>query len=557
MFGNKQFKSGHQDTAFLLSTTALLLTACSGGGGDDNGSNAGTGNAGFFQTEEFQNSDALEQINAAEGYARIPGEVGGDGVRVAVIDDGIDAGHFDLDGNVVADIFFPGQTPADFPGDVPNGHGTSVGGIIAAERNGRGIHGVAFEASLVSIDALSFDPGSTTSEEVLADQFVNIATGIRIASGLIDVPGVNGEADIINMSLGLTASQIGSDPELNAAVASVGEAMDDAASQGKIIVVSTGNEAEAEPGFPAAFVTRGPVEGLGIAVGSIDANNNQSGFSNDCGSAAQFCMVAPGEDVDTTAVDDEFREATGTSFSAPLVAGSAAVIKGAFPGINNREVVNRLLTTAQDLGDTGVDSTYGHGALDLEAALAPVGQLSLSLTNSINGEEAGFSSSQISLNSGLALNGDAEALLERAIVLDEQNFPFAVDLGRRIDQRSRTTGLESFIGADRNLTSVQTNDFGRVALAFDQDEATIDPYRAEFEESDVRLHKEADDPRLQFHSQASNKLNLFMSLNETSTTDLGIGRALADDQGYILSAECFSRSLRSIGRAAIWRRCCL
>lgn len=539
MFGIGQRSSCNSCRMFLLGTTAITLTACSGGGGRNSDDNPGAGNAGFFQTQEFQNSDALQQINAAEGYALISGEVGGDGVRVAIIDDGIDASHFDLDDNIVANLLFPGQTPADFPGDTPNGHGTAVGGVIAAERNGQGIHGVAFDAQLVSIDALSFDPGSTTSFEILTDQFVNIASGIRIASGLTGVADVDAEADIINMSLGLSIDAISGDDELTDAVIDVGLAMQQAADEDKILVVSLGNDGSAFPSFPAAFVGTGSVAGLGIAVGSIDASNNQSGFSNDCGSVAEFCMVAPGENVDTTDVDDGFRRASGTSFSAPLVAGSAAVIKGAFPGVSNREVVNRLLTTAEDLGTPGVDTVFGHGALDLEAALTPVGQLSVSLTNSVNGEEVGFSSSQISLNSGLALNGDAGALLESAMALDEQNFPFAVDLSESIDQRDRTTGLEGFIGADRNLTSIQTTDKSSVALSFDEDQATIDPYRAEFAESDTSLHEETDEPRLQFQSQASDKINVFMSFNETSTTDLGLGRALYNDQGMFFQQSAF------------------
>lgn len=537
-----QFLRRRTSAAFLLGSTALSLAACagggSGGGGGGGGGGGTAGNVASFQTDEFLASQALQQINAAEGYARITGDVGGDDVTVAIIDDGIDAGHFDLDQQIVADILFPGQTPADTQGLGPNGHGTGVGGVIAAERNGQGIHGVAFDANLVSIDALSFDPAST-GFDVLTDQFVNIATSVRIAAGLIDVAGVDGEADIINMSLGLDVDTITGDDALTDAVVDTGDAMAEAAGEGKIIVVSLGNDGQTSPSFPAGFVADADIAGLGIAVGSIDANDNQSGFSNDCGFVAEFCMVAPGENVDTTLIDDQFGQVNGTSFSAPLVAGSAAVVKAAFPGIGNRDVVNRLLTTADDLGAAGTDAVFGRGALDLEAALAPVGQLGVSLSTSIDGDEAAFSSSQISLDSSLALNGDAEALLGRAVALDEQNFPFGIDLRRNVDRRSRTTGLNGFIAADRNLTSVQTTDYGSVTLAFNQDQSTIDPYRAEFEESDVGLREEADDPRVRFQSEASERLDLFMSLNATSATDLGLTRALAEAQGTFFQQSAF------------------
>ncbi len=523
---------------FLLGTSALTLTACSSVSFDDGGeeTNPGAGDPAFFETREFLTSEALQQINAAEGYARIPGTVGGDDVRVAVLDDGVDVDHVDLDDNIVADLIIGGLVEIDNEEDEglgPNGHGTAVAGVIAGERNGIGSHGVAFDADIVSIDVFAV-PADTTNP--LADLFLTIESGILAAAGF---DSRNAEADIINMSLGLTEAQITSDPELIDAVERVGEAMDIAADEGKIIVIAAGNAAESEPEFPGAFVTRDAVAGLGIVVGSLDADGSFSIFSNFCGSAAEFCLFAPGRDVDSTLINDRFGEVSGTSFAAPLVAGSAAVVKAAFPGINNREVVSRLLTTAEDLGAPGIDVVFGRGALDLEAALAPVGRLSLSLSNSIDGPEAAFSSSQISLDSSLALGNDAEALLQNAVTLDEQNFPFAVDLGQNLDRRSRVTGLDSFIAADRHLSSVQKTKFGSVALAFAEDQSEVDPHRAEFEKSDVRLNKQADEPRIRFQSEASERLDLFMSLNETSTTDLGIGRALAKEEGAFFQQSAF------------------
>ena len=535
MSGTRHILHRRAHLAFLLGSTALTLAACGGGGGGEE-TNPGVGNPAFFETQEFLTSEALQQINAAEGYARIPGVVGGDGVRAAILDDGIDANHVDLDDNIVADLIISNRIEIDNDEDVglgPNGHGTAVAGVIAGEKNGIGSHGVAFDADIVSIDVFAI-PANTTNP--IADLFLSIEAGILEAAGFGNPAA---EADIINMSLGLTGAQIATNPGLVNAVARVGDAMDAAARRNKIIVIAAGNSAENDPEFPGAFVTRGPVAGLGIVVGSLDRDGSFSSFSNFCGSAAQFCLFAPGRDVDSTLINNRFGEVSGTSFAAPLVAGSAAVVKAAFPGITNREVVNRLLTTAEDLGAPGTDAIFGRGALDLEAALAPVGQLSLSLTNSINGEEVSVTTSQISLDSSLALSGDAYVLLEKAITLDEQNFPFAVDLRQNLDRRSRITGLDGFIAANRNLTSVQTTEYGSVSLAFDEDQGTIDPYRAEFEQSDVSVREESDDPRIRFRSEAGERLDLFMSLNETSTTDLGIGRALAKEEGAFFQQSAF------------------
>ena len=533
-------------TAVLLGSTALALTACGGGGGGGGGggspSNPNLGNAGAFQTAEFNTSQALAQINTSQGYARIPGDVGGDGVTVAVIDDGIDPTHVDLDdGRVIADLGaadlgFVGQQEIDNEIDPsgPDGHGTGVAGVIAGEKNGVGVHGVAFDARIVSIDVFSRRQVSNDGTDPANDIPRNVAAAIR-AGGGVSGPAI-AEADIMNLSLSL--GNDGSAGRLSA-LAEVEDATRAAAANGKIVVFSTGNDAEAEPNLPARFVDNTGIAGLAIAVGSVNANDNISFFSNACGVRAEFCMVAPGEAVDAPTLGDGFAEENGTSYSAPLVAGSAAVIKAAFPGIGSRDIVNRLFTTAVDLGAVGTDPIFGRGRLDLEAALAPVGQLSAALDTNLAGEKAPIDDSQITLDSSLSLGGDAATLLADAIVFDEQGFPFAVDLQRNVDRRSRSTGLDGFIAADRSLSTVQTTDYGSVSLAFNEDQAIQDPYRAEFEQSDVDLREETYDPKVRFQSELGDGVDMFMSLNGTSTTDLGIGQALADEQGTFFQQNAF------------------
>jgi subtilisin family serine protease len=335
----------------LACAAAASLAGCGGGGGGSSSSssttsNPGLGNPAFFETGEFLQSEALQQINASEGYARIPGEVGGAGVRVAVLDDGVDADHIDLVDNLVADLIFGGQTEIDNQdGLTPlgiNGHGTAVASVIAGSRNGIGNHGVAFNADIVSLDIFTTDNDPNNGD----DPTRNLAAGIRAASSNSGLA----RADIINMSVGFEGS--------DALAIDVGVAMQEAAAAGRIMVISSGNEGLTDPLLPARFVTASGIAGLGIAVGSVDAGNNLSSFSNACGVSAEFCLVAPGESVDAAFIDDQFGEVDGTSFAAPLVAGSAAVVKSAFPGVGNREVVNRLLKLAEevraDLGDAKI-----------------------------------------------------------------------------------------------------------------------------------------------------------------------------------------------------------
>ncbi|MGI9510524.1 MAG: S8 family peptidase [Geminicoccaceae bacterium] len=522
-------------TGLLLASTATATLAACGGGGGGGGatsrtSNAGEGNPSFFQTPEFQSSDALQQIDADQGYARVAGNVGGRGVRVAVIDDGIDRGHFDLDDNIAADLGFAGQTEIDNFIDISglgrDGHGTAVAGVIAAERNGVGSHGVAFDADIVSIDVFSQDDNPNNGSDVTR----NIAAAIRSASD------GRGESDIINMSLAVFPNGTGQQDDL---ILDIEDAMRDAADEDKIIVVAAGNDAGANPTLPASFVDNPGIAGFGIAVGSVDANDTISGFSNRCGNTAEFCMVAPGERVRTTLVDDQFGLVSGTSFAAPLVAGSAAVVRAAFPGVGSREVVNRLLSTAVDLGAAGTDAVYGRGRLDLNAALAPVGQLSVNVGDSVDDDGVSATSSQVSFDSSVSLSGNAEALLGRAVVFDDQNFPFLADLNRNVDQRSRTTGIESFVGADRAITSVTTIDQGTVAFSLDEQPEQADPYRREFARSDTSLQKQAEDPQINFRSEAGDGIDLFVSLNGSSSTDLGLDRTIASEEAAFFEQQTF------------------
>ena len=116
----------------VATTLALALSGCGGG----------SGSAASWRTAEYLASNGLELIGAARGYAsRTTGAPGGAGITVAVLDDGVyphrDFGRF-------TEFRLPGV-------NVTRDHGTPVAGVIAARRNGRDGHGVAYNANLVSI----------------------------------------------------------------------------------------------------------------------------------------------------------------------------------------------------------------------------------------------------------------------------------------------------------------------------------------------------------------------------------------------------------------------
>ena len=93
-------------------------------------------------------------------------------------------------------------------------------------------------------------------------------------------------------------------------------------------------------------------------------------FSNACGITKEYCITAPGTNLNT---EKSNRPLNGTSFAAPIVSGAIAVIRQAFPYMTATQITQLLFETARDIGDTGIDEVYGHGMLDLERATRPVG----------------------------------------------------------------------------------------------------------------------------------------------------------------------------------------
>ncbi len=370
----------------------------------------------------------LGQIGAQYAYAE--GAYGG-GVVVAVIDTGIDMDHFELDANISSDSIdiVTGDPLID-----ENGHGTHVAGIIAAERNGSNLHGVAFEATILAIrtDTLIEDEDICGGPDPCT-----IFTSDDIAAALDYAAG---RAHVINLSLGASGT-LG--PEVE-------QALIDAMDADAIIVAAAGNDSASQPRWPAAYASDTTINASGqlIAVGAVDSSNNLAGFSNECGDAMDYCLVAPGVAIVSTYTGGGFGVVSGTSQAAPHVAGAAALLIQRWPALSPDEVVEILLTTAEDLGAAGVDTVYGHGLLDLQAAVSPLGEPVVPLGDSASGESADLSQTLLSLGSAF---GDALAnspLLGAAIVLDDYDRDFAVDLAVNVVSASRDFGLNALIRDD-------------------------------------------------------------------------------------------------------------
>ena len=252
----------------------------------------------------------------------------GKGVTVAVIDTGV-SNHPDLAGSVSkgTDFVDPGGSGRT---DIV-GHGTGMAGLIAAHgKNGNGALGIAPDAKILPI-------------RVFEDQKRNVKLAAAINYA------VTHGADVINLSVGGSV-----DPAIIEAV--------DAAKDADIVVVaSAGNKPESVGVTAPAFL-----DSI-VAVGAVDRSGKKAAVSV---TGPALDLMAPGEDIESTSRNGRYRTGTGTSDSAAIVSGAAALIRSKYPEMSATEVVDRLEATATDKGAPGVDDEYGHGIVNIVAALA-------------------------------------------------------------------------------------------------------------------------------------------------------------------------------------------
>ena len=268
---------------------AVLVAGCPAGGGGGAGIIIPAFNvpdlpivapATSFETPEFATNSGLDQINAQHAYAR---NGTGVGVVVGVVDSGIDPAQPDLDANISPssiDIVSPATPIAD-----TGGHGTAVAGVIAAEKNNVDMHGVAFNATILAVRADA--PGLCVSLANCSFFTSDVAAGI-------DYARENG-AKVINLSLGAPGP----------VSALIRNAIIAAAQAGIIVVAAAGNDSSTVPSAPASLAGDPATLGLMLAVGAVDSANNLASFSNQCGASAQFCLVAPGVGIVTTALTSD------------------------------------------------------------------------------------------------------------------------------------------------------------------------------------------------------------------------------------------------------------
>ncbi len=344
-----------------------------------------------WRTKEYKRQPGLDMINAAKAYSL---GFTGKGVTVGYLDSGIEAKHPEFAGAIAGGFDFNTDTPyangQGIDADPPAGHGSHVAGIIGARRDGKGMHGVAFNSQLF---AVAYDAREDDDDDMLGndpyepDPRDQAAAFDRVASR-----GWNYLAQfklpIINSSLGVNGcNDASSPPPCN--VLDYGspegvldwqplaiEAFHNSVDAGSLMVFATGNESQDHPDLLAGSPYWFPeLKDNWLAVTALGEDGSLASYANKCGVAAEWCLAAPGGDdnpgINSVQSSGGYVAFSGTSMASPHVAGGAALVKEAFPYFTAYHLQQTLLTTATDLGDPSV---FGWGLMNVGKAVQGPGQ---------------------------------------------------------------------------------------------------------------------------------------------------------------------------------------
>jgi thermitase len=250
----------------------------------------------------------LINISAPQAWDRTTGS---SSTLIAVLDTGVNYNHEDLQGKIDLDNAYDFiNNDSDPMDDHYSSHGTGVTGVVAATANNNiGIAGLNWQAKILPIKILDGNGNGDID---------------YICEGIIHA--IDKGADVINMSFG----HYFIDQELK-------EACENGFNEGVVLVAAAGNDGISAFAYPANY------PGV-ISVAAVDENDQRSVWnstkSSNYGSWIDVC--APGTDILTTSMEDEYTFANGTSFSCPYVSGLAALVKGVFPGLSPQEVIDLI-----------------------------------------------------------------------------------------------------------------------------------------------------------------------------------------------------------------------
>jgi len=346
----------------------------------------------------------------------------GSGVKVAVVDSGIDGSHPEFSGRAGLGTNFA-ESGVTAWGDCANtgsggcGHGTHVAGIIGANRDGTNSRGVAYDATLYAYRI----GRSTDASPVGSDSTAKLTTIFnQHATDLIKVSNNSWGSDTT------TANEI--DPSTNSGYwfwdTSYGTltAAQSAVRSGTIFVWATGNSGKSQPSEQVGWgLYDSTLKPQWLAVVAVQPDTSTGGyketsFSNRCGVAKSICLAAPGYQIYAAESGGTGLIAqSGTSMAAPHVSGTLAVMAQAFPSLTSPQLVERLKITAgydnlsgrdgETLATSGLSvmqDIFGYGLINAQRAMSRIGIWVLPMYSNYYSGTAALRDANLQMPSGLS-----------------------------------------------------------------------------------------------------------------------------------------------------------
>lgn len=347
----------------------------------------------FTPDAEYNSQPGLAGIKAGAAYDL---GITGAGIRIGIVDTGINPLHEAFASAIAAGYNF--RTGSEQLDDTGINHGSHVAGVAAARRDGSGMMGVAYGADLV---VAATDMSST-----------QLAAGITFA--------VSNGARIINNSWGYTGNTIASysATSFSNLYPDLLLALQNAVASDAVVVFSNGNEGFLQPqvmgGLPVLFPEL-QRNWITVAASTDDAKYF-SPYSNRCGVAAAWCVLAPGGysgyDTGVNSADGSttsgYVSRYGSSESTAMVSGALALIAERFPWLTGEQLAGVLLTTATHGTDATLSTLYGRGEVDIAKAIQGPGALEFDYDVNVTSDSVW--SNNISGSGALIKHGDTGVL---------------------------------------------------------------------------------------------------------------------------------------------------
>lgn len=299
----------------------------------------------IFATSAPASADAIRDrqywINDY-GFNKVWQITKGAGVKVAVIDTGIDNTHPDLAGALFGgtDVSSIGDPSGYLPVGEVSHHGTMVASLLAGRGHddGEGVIGVAPEAELLSV-SMAFGPDTLNTDD-------QVAAGIKWA--------VDAGAKVINLSLTRNSKDWPT---------SWDDAFLYAFKNDVVVVAAAGNRADGteQIGAPAT------IPGV-LVVAGVDRDAVASSAASTSG--LNISVAAPATDLVSAFPGGDYKIWSGSSGAAPIVSGLVALIRSKYPDLDANNVINRVIATATQVGPDDYSTSYGFGLIDPQKAMS-------------------------------------------------------------------------------------------------------------------------------------------------------------------------------------------